>query len=170
MFDQYRIIPWDQTAGRGTFSCGQPEIDAYWRAMAVRHARAGLAAVTVMEELATNEVVGFYTMAGYTLVVESLPEHVDPRKLPRNLPTTMIGKLAIAANRQRQGLGSLLLAHAIKTALDASVGIGSFAIVVDAIDVGAARFYQRFGFRPLTERPSRLLLTLADARASRPGS
>lgn len=170
MSDQHRIIPWDLATGRGTFACGQPEIDAYWRTMALRHAREGFAAVTIMEEIATNEMAGFYTMAGYTLVVESLPEHLNPKKLPRHLPTTMIGKLAIAGDRQRQGLGSILLAHAIKTALNASISIGSYAIVVDAIDGDVARFYQRFGFRPLTGAPSRLLLTMADARASRPGA
>jgi GNAT superfamily N-acetyltransferase len=169
----YRIVPWDQIAGRATFTCGKAEIDAYWRTMAVRHAREGLAAVMVMEEATTGEVVGYCTMVSYTLVVETLPAHFNPRKLPNRLPTTLVGKLAIHADRQRQGLGTILLSHAIASAVGAGTRTRSYAIVVDAIDDDAARFYGRFGFLPLEEVEEgslRLLLPMANARNSQAGS
>jgi GNAT superfamily N-acetyltransferase len=162
----YRIGPWDRQAGRDDFACGKPDLDAYWRTMAVRHAREGLAAVTVMQDEATGEVIGFYTLVGYTLVVETLPAHLNRRKLPNRLPTTLLGKLAIRSDRQGRGLGSILLAHAVETAVQASRRVASYAVVVDAIDDDAARFYQAFGFRPLTGQPTRLLLTMAEARAN----
>lgn len=162
----FRISPWDRQAGRHDFACGKPEIDGYWRTMAAPHASEGFAAVTVMDEIATGRVVGFYTLVAYTLVVESLPDHLNPRKLPRLLPTTLLGKLAIREDRQRQGLGAILLEHAVATAVGVSDRVGSFAVVADAIDDDAGRFYRHFGFRPLAGNAARLLLPMADARTN----
>ena len=59
---------------------------------------------------------------------------------------TLIGRLAVAKDRQGQRLGAVLLADALRRALASAGTVGSSMIVVDALDEGAAAFYARHGF------------------------
>jgi len=43
---------------------------------------------------------------------------------------------------------------------EASLGVAAFALVVDAKDQRAADFYQSYGFVPLTDDESRLILPM----------
>jgi len=47
--------------------------------------------------------------------------------------------------------------------------IGVFAVVVDAIDDDAVKFYQRFGFQQFPGHPNRLFLTVDTIRDSARG-
>jgi GNAT superfamily N-acetyltransferase len=46
---------------------------------------------------------------------------------------TLVGRLAVAAARQGQGLGALLLADAVQRAYASASSVGSSILVVDAI-------------------------------------
>lgn len=70
------------------------------------------------------------------------------------------GRLARDQSFRGQGVGDLLLADAVKIALAMSEKIASFAVVADAKDKNAARFYAAFGFTPLPETPRRLTLPM----------
>jgi hypothetical protein len=52
------------------------------------------------------------------------------------------------------------LADALRRCIDS--GIAGFAVVVDAKDDNARRFYERESFLPLPETPNRLFRRLAD--------
>jgi GNAT superfamily N-acetyltransferase len=54
--------------------------------------------------------------------------------------------LYVAATRQRQGLGALLLADAVQRAYASADSAGSSMLVVDAISDHAAGFYEANGF------------------------
>jgi GNAT superfamily N-acetyltransferase len=54
--------------------------------------------------------------------------------------------LAVASHQQRQGLGALLLADAVKRAYASASSIGSSMLIVDAISEQAAAFYEANGF------------------------
>jgi ribosomal protein S18 acetylase RimI-like enzyme len=43
--------------------------------------------------------------------------------------------------------------------------LGAALVVVDAKDERASAFYQRHGFEPLTDQPSRLIARMTDVRA-----
>lgn len=49
------------------------------------------------------------------------------------------------------GLGSLLLADAVRRAYASAETVGSSMLVVDALSERAAAFYESFGFQPLPE-------------------
>jgi len=49
---------------------------------------------------------------------------------------------------------------ALHRALTQSSQIGAVAVVVDAIDTSAVRFYTHFGFLPFPDRPKRLFLPM----------
>jgi ribosomal protein S18 acetylase RimI-like enzyme len=63
---------------------------------------------------------------------------------------------------QRRGLGELMLINAVhRTLQDAAA---AFALLVDAKHAHAAAFYQRYGFRPIADKPQTLSLPLATAQ------
>ncbi len=84
------------------------------------------------------------------------------RKLPRYplVPGTLLGRLAVDQRHQGKGYGRHLLADALYRAMRSE--IASFAVIVDAKDENAKRFYEREGFRAFPDQPMKLFLTMAE--------
>ena len=159
------IEPLGKTHDRAKFSCGQPELDDWFRLRASQDEKRNVARVFVAVE-PTLGVVGFYSLSTLSVSPEHLPDEIA-RKLPRydSIPAALIGRLARDERVRGQGIGELLLADAIHRILGAGRSVGVFAIVVDAKDERAVNFYKAFGFQPLPFRPKRLFLPTATAAA-----
>jgi predicted GNAT family N-acyltransferase len=84
------------------------------------------------------------------------------RRLPRypNVPSTLLGRLAVHSRHQGHRLGEQLLLHALAQSLAGSTRIASVGVVVDAIDDAARAFYERYGFLRFADEPRRLLLAM----------
>jgi GNAT superfamily N-acetyltransferase len=150
---------------RAGFACGVAPLDDWFRTRAAQDQRRHVAQVFVA--LDERGIVGFYSLSMFSLVLDSVPEDLR-RKLPRYdaIPAALIGRLARAQRAKGSGLGDLLLADATKRVLAATSSLAAYAIVVDAKDEPARRFYESHGFVPLPSRPSRLfLLTETAAQA-----
>lgn len=102
---------------RTAFSCGEPSVDEWFHERAGQTSRKGLAAVHVMVEQATGEMVGFYTLSNFTVVTTELPAHVR-RGMPNNipLPAHLIGQLGVDQRFQGRGFGEVLLFDALRRA------------------------------------------------------
>ena len=153
----------DRRHDRAGFSCGQPELDAWFRQRASQDQRRNVARVFV----ATDDdlgVVGFYSLSAYTLSLGDLPVALA-HALPRYdaIPAALVGRLARDERVRGRGIGELLLADAIGRILDVGRSLAVFAILVDAKDERAARFYGEFGFRPFPLRPARMFLLTSTA-------
>ena len=61
---------------------------------------------------------------------------------------------------QGRGVGTMLLANAVKRTMAISDEIGIYAMVVDAINGPSEEFYLRYGFNKLTTPGNRLYLPL----------
>jgi len=74
--------------------------------------------------------------------------------MPEQMPLLLIGRLADDAQWQGRGLGSALLADALRRCLAASEIADVRGVVAHAIDEAALGFYERHGFirSPLGER------------------
>ena len=74
--------------------------------------------------------------------------------MPEQVPLLLIGRLALDSAFQRIGLGTELLADALRRCLAAAEIAGARGVIAHAIDDDAVRFYQRHGFQrsPLGER------------------
>lgn len=153
----------DKQHDRADFRCGQPDLDAWFHQRAGQDDRRNVARVFVAVDSELG-MVGFYSLGAFTLALPDLPEDVA-RKLPRYdaIPAALIGRLARDERVRGQGMGDLLLADAIKRILGAGRALAVFAIVVDAKDEAAARFYEAFGFRPFPSQPNRLFLLTSTA-------
>lgn len=151
---------------RSGFSCGQPELDAWFRQRARQDEKRNVARVFVAVDTELG-VVGFYSLSSFTLALNDIPDELA-RKLPRYdaIPAALIGRLARDERTRGRDVGELLLADAIRRILGAGRTLAVFAIVVDAKDERAVRFYQAFGFRTLPSRPNRLFLLTSTAAAA----
>jgi hypothetical protein len=138
---------------RNTFDCGQEELNYYLKNVAGQDIKRKLSACFVFSENGTNNILGFYTLSSNSIPISAFPAHIQ-RKLPQSyasIPATLIGRLAIDLNYQRKGLGKILLIDALKRSYEISSEIGSFAVVVDPLDVDAEKFYEKYDFIKLPD-------------------
>ncbi len=148
---------------RTTFSCGVAALDEWFHSRAGQDERRNVARVFVAIDDRLG-VVGFYSLSAFSLVIADLPpEHA--KRLPRydRIPAALIGRLARDERVRGMGVGELLLADAVRRALEAARSLAVFAIVVDAKDENSAAFYRDFGFAPFPSRPLRLFMPASDA-------
>lgn len=145
----YLTIVLDSSHDKKSFVCGKPLLDNYLRTQAKQDIKKKLSACFVQVEDETQKVKGYYTLSSTVIQRELLPDEVI-RKLPpsyKDLPATLLGRLAVDENFKGQGLGELLLIDALKRSYDTSISsIGSMAVIVDPIDEDAVKFYRKYSF------------------------
>ena len=160
----YRFEPLDKSRhDRAVFFCGKDALDNYLKKQAGQDVEKRVAAVFIATDDGKT-IAGYYTLSQYSIQAGELPAAtLKQLKLPRYpaLPATLIGRLARATAHKGRGLGELLLMSALERALAASTEIGSIAVVVDAKDEEAIKFYASYGFVRLPEHPNRLFLPMA---------
>ena len=155
-----RVEVLGQHHDRGSFTSGIEALDRYLRSHAAQDARKNMAAPFVLV-LPDGAIGGYYTLSSTGVKLTELPSDVA-RKLPRYplVPATLLGRLAVDQNYQGRGYGRFLLADALFRAVRSE--IASFAVVVDAKDEAARRFYERESFLPFADQPLRLFRSMAD--------
>lgn len=149
---------------RSGFSCGQADLDDWFRRRAGQDDRRNVARVFVATDSELG-VVGFYSLSAFKLELGDLPDEIA-RKLPRyenGFPAALIGRLARDVRMRGQGFGEVLVADAIGRILGAAETLAVLAITVDAKDARAAAFYEGLGFEPFPQHPSRLFLLASSA-------
>ena len=144
---------------RSGFSCGKEPLDRYLTQQASQDLKRHLATVYVLCEPPSRTVIGYYTLSALSVAPQDLPEALA-RKLPRYplLPAILIGRLARDQRYPGQRLGERLLLDALRRGL--AMGLGAIAVLVDAIDDEAARFYEAYGFQAIPGT-ARLLIPMA---------
>jgi GNAT superfamily N-acetyltransferase len=113
--------------------------------------------------LPNGTIAGYYTLSSTSVQLGELPQQVA-RKLPRYplVPAALLGRLAVDRRQQGRGYGRFLLADALYRAVKSE--IASFAVIVDAKDDTARRFYERESFLPFPDQPRKLFRPMADIR------
>lgn len=166
----WRIEQLDKrTHDRESFSCGKPDLDRYLQTTARKATEidTGRTWVAVdpakpLDATGKQAIAGYYTVSMSSVDVSVMP--ATRRGLPAQVPTALIGRLAVDERHQGQGLGEFLLLDALRRICQAAEHIAAHAIVVDAMDDDAKKFYERYGFLQLTDNPLHLFLPLATAR------
>lgn len=112
-----------------------------------------------------DRVVAYFTISAALEQRGALPSARLRRGMPEQVSLLLIGRLAVDAAWRGQGLGSALLADALRRCLAASDIAGVRAVVAHAIDDEAVGFYQHHGFAcfPLGERV--MLMPIETARS-----
>jgi GNAT superfamily N-acetyltransferase len=152
---------------RNAFRSGSAALDRYLRELALQDVKRRIAGCFVA--VADNgAIAGYYTLAATSVPIEAVPADLR-RRLPYYpiAPAILMGRLAVALERQGQGLGRALIADAvIRTD---RLGIGALALIVDAKDEAAAAFYRASGFQPIPDETRRLFLPIATALQAQAG-
>lgn len=148
-----RVEPLGPEHDRAGFTCGVESLDRYLKMQASQDVRRKANAVFVLVEAASpRDVLGYFTLCATAMPQGDVPE--GARKFIPRYPlvsATLLGRLAITAARRGEGLGSLLLARALRKANDSADTVGSSMVVLDAIDANAVAFYVAHGFTRLGE-------------------
>lgn len=154
-----QVEPLGPQHDRTSFSSGVEPLDRYFRNQAGQDARKNMAAPFVLV-LPEGSVAGYYTLSSTAVAMPELPTETV-RKLPRYplIPATLLGRLAVDVRHQGKGYGRFLLADALLRCLRSE--IASFAVIVDAKDDPARRFYERESFQPFPDQPMKLFLPMA---------
>ena len=158
----YRLEPLDANRhDRDAFVCGTESLDLYLKTLATQDMRRKANAVFVLTaNPAPRKIIGYFTLCAFSLDQAAVPEAARKR-IPRHpmVSATLIGRLAVAQSEQGRGLGSLLLARALRKSWENAAQVGSCMVIVDAIDDDAEGFYRAHGFIKLPDT-RRLILPM----------
>lgn len=149
------------------FSCGKELLDGYIRNQAKQDWVRDLSVCYVLNEVETKRVVGYYTLSSNTIERSELPEELS-KKLPfsyKNLPTILLGRLAVDQRDKGNRHGEFLLTNALNKAVELSESLGILAVVVDPIDDDAKNFYFAYGFK-LLSGSGKMFITIKTIKSS----
>jgi len=158
----YKLESLSADHDRQGFDCGSEPLNSYLRKTARQHQTRGISTTYVLVEESApvpKAIVGFFTVNICQVLAESLPEQ-EAKKLPRNVSAVKLGRLAVASDSQKSGVGKILIAGVMQTVLSVFDKVGGIGLFVDAKDERPADYYKKFGFVPLPERPLELFLPI----------
>jgi predicted GNAT family N-acyltransferase len=161
----YRIDPLSPYHERAAFASGVEPLDRYLKTQAGQDSRRRMASCFVLtREDEPSRILGYYTLSALSIALSELPPGLTKR-LPRYpiVPAALLGRLATDSRHRGKRLGELLLFDACARVLRSE--IATFALVVDAKEATAERFYARYGFLKLSAGGRRMFLPVAEIAA-----
>jgi GNAT superfamily N-acetyltransferase len=156
----FHIVPLSGEHDR--FVSGSGALDRYFREQASQDIKRRIATCFVAVDVASGDVAGYYTLTATSVALNALSPEIA-KKLPKYpvVPAVLLGRLAVNRRYQGEGLGGVLLADALARTARAELGV--FAMLVDAKDLAARRFYEHHGFTLLPGEVRRLCLPISAA-------
>ena len=147
-----------RTHPRAKFQCGESQVEDWLATKALQHQEKNLSVTKVLLD-ATGNIAGYYTLATGQIDFGELPIAAR-RKLPRRaLPVAVLAWFGVAMEYQGQGLGSRLLAQALRDCWEAGKTFAFVAVLLDCLNDSAKGFYQQWNFAELPGHPHRLYLS-----------
>lgn len=144
------------------FDCGEPALNQFLQRLARQQSARDFSKSYVACQPDMPRIFGFYAISSGSIDFVHGPSNL---RLPRYpVPVVRLGRLAVDTRCRGQGIGRVMLSHAIKLALMLAAYIGLYALVVDAKDEAAASFYIRHGFVRFPDQPLKLFLGVEVAR------
>jgi GNAT superfamily N-acetyltransferase len=160
-------VKWSETPigrqhAREGFDCGDPDMDLYLQRYARQNHESGGAKcfLAVPSDDATR-ILGFYTLSPASLEYARTPALAKKGLARYDVPVFRLGRLAVDQTVQGRGLGGSLLLRAAARCMRVALDVGGVALLIDAKNNRAARWYESFGALRLTDAPLSLVLPLA---------
>lgn len=159
---KFRIEALSSDYDRSSFASGSEPLDRYLREQASQDIKRRVATCFVAIPAGGEQIAGYYTLTATSVALGAVSGE-SAKKLPRYpvVPAALLGRLAVAKEWQGKRLGSSLLADALLRVARTELGV--FAMLVDAKDEDARKFYEHFGFTLLVGHDRRLMLPIATA-------
>jgi GNAT superfamily N-acetyltransferase len=119
------------------FDCGEPALNNWLQQRALKNESRFSRTYVVCDD---NRVVGYFCISAGAIEREAAPGRVR-RNAPDTIPISVIGRLAVSKAYAGRGLGADMLSDALRRIAVASQSIGIGAVLVQAKDEKAKRFY-----------------------------
>lgn len=119
------------------FDCGEKILDDWLRQRAPKNESRFSRNYVVCSG---KSVVAFYCLSAGAIKRENAPSKLK-RNAPDSIPVSIIGRLAVSRNFAGRGLGADILSDALRRIAVASQSIGIGAVLVQAKDDRARKFY-----------------------------
>ena len=137
------------------FSSGVPVLDGWlWSKARLNETRGGAHTYVACDG---DRVARFYSLAASSVERQRVSSRAG-RNMPDPIPVILLGQIPVDEEYRGRRVGTDVLVDAGRRALAASRTIGARAIIVQAIDEGAAAFYARFDYRPFSEREPLMMI------------
>lgn len=147
---------------RQEFDCGTQELNEYLSRYARQsHEAGGAKTFVAVAPAAPETILGYYTVSPAALEFARTPVSVSKGLGRYDVPVYLLGRLAVDTRWQHVGLGGQLLAAAMARCMKVAQEVGGVALLIDAKDERAARWYARFGAIPTPDAPLTLVLPFA---------
>ena len=150
---------------RTAFDCGEASLNEYLHRYARQNDTRDIGrAFVCVESRGSSRILGYYTLSSYSVESHMIPEKGLPRHV---IPAALIGRLARDVGFRGRGLGDVLLKDALNRCLAVSEQLAIHAVIVDALNDRAKRFYQEFGFKEPVGYPFKLFVSTQTLRKAR---
>jgi GNAT superfamily N-acetyltransferase len=146
------------------FDCGKPALNDWIRSLALKNQQHGFSMVMVVHD--AKRVVGYYGLAPSGVVTAGIPRSIRTGRRPQPLPVILLGQLAVDRGWSGRGLGAGLLKHALVRCVAAARLIGGRAVLVNALDDEAEKFWKGRGFVAAKNDSCTLFRSIKDIEAS----
>lgn len=121
------------------FDCGESALNDWLRHRALKNESRFSRTYVVCEN---NRVVAYFCISAGAVERAAAPGKVR-RNAPDTIPVSVIGRLAVSRDHAGRGLSADILADALRRIAVAAQSIGIAAVLVQAKDEAAKRFYMR---------------------------
>jgi ribosomal protein S18 acetylase RimI-like enzyme len=158
-------VPLNDTHEIAGFDCGKTPLNAWLADMARYNQAQGYTRTFVIAD-EHFRVVGYHSLCAGMISRNDVSRAIKGGQAPQDIPVALLARLAVDVGSQGKGLGPALLSHALRSAVSAGQSVAFRAVMVDALDDDAMRFYKKYGFEASRISPSKLLLPMRKVLAS----
>ncbi len=149
---------------RAAFDCGDADLNLYLQRYARQNHESGGAKCFVAAPAdAPARILGFYTLSPASLETSRAPALAKKGLARYDAPVFRLGRLAVDKSVQGRGLGGALLLRAADRCIRVAQDVGGVALLIDAKNDRAARWYESYGALRLDDAPLSLVLPLVTA-------
>lgn len=150
--------PLAETHRLESFRCSEPELETWLKQRARKNQLEGASRTFVVCN--GGEAIGYYCLAAGAVIHDKAPGNIR-RNMPDPIPVAVLGRLAVHADWQGQGIGMGLLKDAIERTLRLAQEMGIRALLAHALHDKAKQFYLHHGFMESPIDPLTVMLNIA---------
>jgi GNAT superfamily N-acetyltransferase len=162
-------LVWEETPlakhhDRAAFDCGDADLNLYLQRYARQnHTSGGAKCFVAAPADAPARALGFYTLSPASIEYSRTPALVKKGPARYEVPVFRLGRLAVDKSVQGRGLGGALLLRAADRCIRVASEVGGVALLIDAKNDRAAKWYAGYGALALLDAPRSLVLSFAVA-------
>lgn len=146
------------------FDCGKEALNQWLRVHALANQKADYTRVMVVTS--GSDVVGFYGLSMSSVHRDHVPKKIKQHPAPKDIPCLLLGQLAVDMRWLKKGIGAGLLKDALIRAVGIADQAGMRAVVVNALNEDAGKFWAGVGFIAAKGDPQTFFRSIEDIRAT----